>query len=230
MTHQSVVHGGISIPSISALGQSRKLQTDQCRLLCPPKTRHRNPIWGFTWYFNTESWATGVYQKMTQLRVDPCQGGPPIWRRIVGGDRNRERAAVQRNPGQEPSARTGEPEQITIPAHGQRIGLSEILKQLGLLFGGQADAGISNHKFQVAASVVTNAGKAKYTGLHALRHFYASWCINRKEDGGLGRPLKVVQHRLGHSSIQMTADVYGHLFPSGDDGAELAAAQKALLG
>src|SRR5262249_46088125 len=30
-----------------------------------------NPILGFTWYFNTESWATGVYQKMTQLRVDP---------------------------------------------------------------------------------------------------------------------------------------------------------------
>ena len=83
---------------------------------------------------------------------------------------------------------------------------------------------------QVAASVVAKAGKAKYTGLHALRHFYASWCINRKEDGGLGLPLKVVQHRLGHSSIQMTADVYGHLFPSGDDGAELAAAQKALLG
>jgi integrase len=61
------------------------------------------------------------------------------------------------------------------------------------------------------------------------RHFYASWCINRKEDGGLGLPLKVVQHRLGHSTIQMTADVYGHLFPSGDDGAELAAAEKLLL-
>jgi integrase len=83
---------------------------------------------------------------------------------------------------------------------------------------------------QVAAGVATKGGAAKYTGLHALRHFYASWCINRKEDGGLGLPLKVVQHRLGHSSIQMTADVYGHLFPSGDDGAELAAAEKALLG
>jgi integrase len=82
----------------------------------------------------------------------------------------------------------------------------------------------------VSAGVVDKGGKAKYTGLHALRHFYASWCINRREDGGLGLPLKVVQHRLGHSSIQMTADVYGHLFPSGDDGAELAAAQKALLG
>ena len=30
-----------------------------------------NPIWGFSWYFNTESWASGVYQKMTELRVDP---------------------------------------------------------------------------------------------------------------------------------------------------------------
>jgi hypothetical protein len=30
-----------------------------------------NPIWGFTWYFNTESWATGIYQKMTELRIDP---------------------------------------------------------------------------------------------------------------------------------------------------------------
>jgi hypothetical protein len=30
-----------------------------------------NPIWGFSWYFNTESWATGIYQKMTELRVDP---------------------------------------------------------------------------------------------------------------------------------------------------------------
>jgi uncharacterized membrane protein HdeD (DUF308 family) len=29
-----------------------------------------NPIWGFSWYFNTESWASGIYQKMTQLRVD----------------------------------------------------------------------------------------------------------------------------------------------------------------
>jgi integrase len=43
-------------------------------------------------------------------------------------------------------------------------------------------------------------------------------------------PLKVVQGRLGHASIQMTADRYGHLFPRGDDKAELAAAEKAFLG
>jgi len=86
------------------------------------------------------------------------------------------------------------------------------------------------HPAQVAAGVVDRGGRAKYTGLHSLRHFYASWCINRRADGGLELPLKVVQARLGHASIQMTADVYGHLFPRADDGAELAAAERALLG
>jgi integrase len=71
--------------------------------------------------------------------------------------------------------------------------------------------------------------RAKYTGLHALRHFYASWCINRRVDGGLELPAKVVQERLGHSSIMMTMDVYGHLFPRGDDSAELEAAERSLL-
>lgn len=71
---------------------------------------------------------------------------------------------------------------------------------------------------------------AKYPGLHALRHFYASWCINRREDGGLGLPAKMVQERLGHASIVMTMDVYGHLFPLEDGDDELAAAAVALIG
>ncbi|WP_262048475.1 tyrosine recombinase XerC [Bradyrhizobium sp. Bra78] len=65
----------------------------------------------------------------------------------------------------------------------------------------------------------------KYSGLHALRHFFASWCINRKVDGGLELPLKVVSERLGHSNIAITADLYGHLFPRSDDSKELAAAE-----
>ncbi len=89
----------------------------------------------------------------------------------------------------------------------------------------------------VAAGVATKGENAKgepvmvakYTGMHALRHFYASWSINRRTDGGLELPPKIVQERLGHSSITMTMDVYGHLFPRGDDAAELAAAQDALL-
>jgi integrase len=59
------------------------------------------------------------------------------------------------------------------------------------------------------ASLLDSDGKLKYTGLHSLRHFYASWCINPVDRGGQGLPPKVVQDRLGHSSIVMTMDTYG---------------------
>jgi integrase len=66
--------------------------------------------------------------------------------------------------------------------------------------------------------------KPKY-GLHALRHFFASWAIDQ------GFSPKRVQAMLGHSSIQMTFDVYGHLFPSlEDDHAKMAAGELALAG
>jgi integrase len=79
-----------------------------------------------------------------------------------------------------------------------------------------------------AAGVVDKAGTPKYA-LHAFRHFYASWCINPEERGGRELSPKEVQSLLGHSSIVMTLDRYGHLFPSGDDHAELAEASRALL-
>jgi integrase len=104
-----------------------------------------------------------------------------------------------------------------------------------LVFPGDRDQPISMRTVvrawqaaQIAAGVIVDGG-AKYPGLHALRHFYASWCINRRADGGLELPIKVVQGRLGHASIQMTADRYGHLFPRGDDSAELAAAERAFM-
>ena len=47
-----------------------------------------NPIWGFTWYLNTESWVTGIYQKLTELRVDPWRLGmiDAVTRAYGGGD------------------------------------------------------------------------------------------------------------------------------------------------
>jgi integrase len=75
----------------------------------------------------------------------------------------------------------------------------------------------------IAAGVVDRDGGAKYTGLHCLRHFYASWLIDR------GLPPKVVQERMGHSSITVTYDTYGHLFPRDDDTAETSAAELAII-
>jgi integrase len=82
---------------------------------------------------------------------------------------------------------------------------------------------------QVAAGVVDEKGNAKYGGLHALRHFYASWCINAVKDGGQGLTAKAVQGRLGHSTVNMTLNVYSHLFPAIDEQEQVEAAQRMLL-
>lgn len=46
--------------------------------------------------------------------------------------------------------------------------------------------------------------------LHAARHTFASRLIGNNEN------LKYVSEQLGHSSIQVTADIYGHLIPGGN--------------
>ena len=77
---------------------------------------------------------------------------------------------------------------------------------------------------QKAAGVVDGQGRAKYN-MHALRHFCASWLIEQ------GFQPKRVQAILGHASIVMTFDRYGHLFPSDDDDqARLAAGELAVVG
>jgi hypothetical protein len=47
-----------------------------------------NPVWGFSWYFNTESWASAVYQKLTEVRVDPWRASmvDAVIRAYGGGD------------------------------------------------------------------------------------------------------------------------------------------------
>ena len=95
---------------------------------------------------------------------------------------------------------------------------------LGLVFPNGAGKVESLANIINRGLIPAQPGKAKYTGMHVLRHFYASWCIDR------GLPPKVIQERLGHSSITMTYDRYGHLFPRGDDAQEIDAAERALLG
>ncbi len=51
------------------------------------------------------------------------------------------------------------------------------------------------------------AGGLSNTGLHTLRHSAASTMLAN------GVPLKVVSEILGHSSISITGDIYGHVSP-----------------
>lgn len=86
---------------------------------------------------------------------------------------------------------------------------------------------------QLAAGVTVGEGddrRAKYTGLHSARHFFASWLINPPKAGGLGLTPKAAQDRLGHATIVLTLDTYGHLFPRVDEADSLAEAEARLLG
>ncbi|MEZ0363422.1 tyrosine-type recombinase/integrase [Mycobacterium sp. pUA109] len=49
------------------------------------------------------------------------------------------------------------------------------------------------------------------SGLHLLRHYYASLLIRH------GESVKTVQSRLGHASAVETLDTYSHLWPDSDD-------------
>ena len=55
------------------------------------------------------------------------------------------------------------------------------------------------------------AGRIKLVTPHALRHTHGAWMLDATSD------LLAVSRRLGHASIKMTADVYGHRLPDGDD-------------
>ena len=61
------------------------------------------------------------------------------------------------------------------------------------------------YPLQIACGLIDDDGRARYS-FHCVRHFYATWLIDQ------GFPIKRVQSLLGHSTMAMTSDVYGHLF------------------
>jgi integrase len=99
-----------------------------------------------------------------------------------------------------------------------------------LVFPGHRGRPLNHSSLQLAfeevqreAGIVDATGDPKYT-LHALRHFFASWGIEQ------GFSPKRLQQLMGHGSMRMTYDVYGHLFPTPeDDHARFAAGELALL-
>ncbi|WP_329098488.1 site-specific integrase [Actinomadura citrea] len=54
-------------------------------------------------------------------------------------------------------------------------------------------------------------GLAPSVCFHVLRHTYASLLI------AAGTHLTAIQERMGHASIKVTSDIYGHLYPAEDD-------------
>jgi integrase len=64
--------------------------------------------------------------------------------------------------------------------------------------------------WQPAVRAAQDAGLAKRPRLHDLRHTQVSWLI------AAGLPAAAISRRIGHQSITLTIDRYGHLMPQLD--------------
>ncbi|MEW6299904.1 MAG: site-specific integrase [Thermodesulfobacteriota bacterium] len=66
-----------------------------------------------------------------------------------------------------------------------------------------------NFRRRVWPKLLTKAG-LRQIRIHDLRHTFASLLLQQ------GAPVAYVKEQLGHASIRMTVDVYGHLVPGGN--------------
>jgi len=72
-------------------------------------------------------------------------------------------------------------------------------------FGNPLNPTNTTHWFK---EIVRELGLHKELHFHCLRHYHASWLLRQ------GVHPKVVQERLGHSSINITLNTYSHLIPN----------------
>ena len=91
-----------------------------------------------------------------------------------------------------------------------------------LLFKSKSGTHLDASNCRRAFEVALEAAKLKDVTVHSLRHTYTSTML------AAGESIKRIQHDLGHSSITMTMDTYGHLIPDGSGEALLRA--DALFG
>jgi integrase len=78
----------------------------------------------------------------------------------------------------------------------------------GLLFPGKEAKPMDPDVFDSLFAEIKKSAGLPEVRFHDLRHFFASLLISQ------GFSPKYVCDQLGHSSIQMTFDTYGHLFPT----------------
>jgi integrase len=67
----------------------------------------------------------------------------------------------------------------------------------------------NNFRNRVFAGVLTKAG-IRQVRFHSLRHTFASLLLQQ------GESVTYVKEQMGHHSIQVTVDIYGHLIPGGN--------------
>jgi integrase len=75
------------------------------------------------------------------------------------------------------------------------------------VFPSRVGAPLEPNRVREAFFLALKQAKLRRIRFHDMRHTFASWLIAN------GESLVYVKERLGHHSIQITVDTYGHLIP-----------------
>lgn len=94
-------------------------------------------------------------------------------------------------------------------------------RRQGLVFGRSAETPFAPSSIQQRADRAWADARLERVTLHDCRHTFASLMIAAQVRANEFNP-KVLQYLMGHSSIQVTYDRYGHLFPGSEDAAAVA--------
>jgi integrase len=115
-------------------------------------------------------------------------------------------------PKSEASFRTVPMPDIVIEALAEHVKRFPPAGELGLVFTTPSAKPVRRSAIgAVWAPAARSLGLPERTGMHALRHYYASVLIAG------GESVKVVQARLGHATAHETLETYAHLWPDSED-------------
>ena len=96
----------------------------------------------------------------------------------------------------------------------ERLRAGNLWEDSGFFFATEFGGPVDPRNLLRTTTIAAKRARLPQIGVHTLRHTYATTALLNNV------PMHVVSRNLGHSSIMITADIYGHLT---DDAARSAA-------
>ena len=96
----------------------------------------------------------------------------------------------------------------------KRLRAGNLWEDTGFVFATEFGSPVDPRNLLRTTTIAAKRARLSQIGVHSLRHTYATTALLNNV------PMHVVSRNLGHSSIMITADIYGHLT---DDAARSAA-------
>jgi integrase len=224
----------LSAPPRVRAKEGRTLTVEQARRLLDAAVGHRfelviilalaygmrrGEVLGLRW--SALDWDTGTLQVTHSVQRIKNRDGPPGHRtQLVVGELKTRRSRRSLALAPETLARL---RQHHTQQAGHKMAAGPAWRDHGLIFASETGAPLDPENFSRAFAKLCDRAGLGHWHPHELRHSGASLMLAQ------GTPLHVVSEILGHASITITKDVYGHLV-EGDRRAVAASMSRALFG